>query len=82
MGQDTSESQLADINDLLDEHARLAYHSARTTDQGNGPRPCQFQPYRGPTSETIRVETAPGAFTEMIIELPLVTSATIEEAAG
>ena len=32
MGRDSSESQLTDINRLLDEHARLAYHSARATD--------------------------------------------------
>ena len=32
MGRDTGELQLANINDLLDEHARLAYHSARAAD--------------------------------------------------
>ena len=32
MGRDSSEWRPADINNLLDEHARLAYHSARATD--------------------------------------------------
>ena len=32
MGRDTSELQSTNINNLLDEHARLAYHSARATD--------------------------------------------------
>ena len=32
MGRGTSERQLTDINTLLDEYARLAYHSARATD--------------------------------------------------
>ena len=32
MGRDSSVSQLTDINKLLEEHARLAYHSARATD--------------------------------------------------
>ncbi len=32
MGRDTGEWQMADINNLLEEHARLAYHSARATD--------------------------------------------------
>ena len=32
MGRDTGEMQPTDINNLLDEHARLAYHSARATD--------------------------------------------------
>ena len=32
MGRDSGQSQLSNINDLLDEHARLAYHSARATD--------------------------------------------------
>ena len=32
MGRDSGQSQLSDINNLLDEHARLAYHSARATD--------------------------------------------------
>lgn len=32
MGRDTGEWQSADINNLLEEHARLAYHSARATD--------------------------------------------------
>ncbi|MDE0066886.1 MAG: ATP-binding protein [Acidimicrobiaceae bacterium] len=32
MGRDTGEWQMANINDLLEEHARLAYHSARATD--------------------------------------------------
>ena len=32
MGRDSSEWRPADINRLLDEHARLAYHSARATD--------------------------------------------------
>ena len=32
MGRDSSEIQLTSINNLLDEHARLAYHSARATD--------------------------------------------------
>ena len=32
MGRDTGESQSTNINNLLDEHARLAYHSARATD--------------------------------------------------
>ena len=31
MGRDTGEWQLANINNLLEEHARLAYHSARAT---------------------------------------------------
>ena len=29
MGRDSGEPQVTDINSLLDEHARLAYHSAR-----------------------------------------------------
>lgn len=32
MGRDTGEWQAADINNLLDEHARLAYHAARAND--------------------------------------------------
>ena len=32
MGRDTGELQSTNINNLLDEHARLAYHSARATD--------------------------------------------------
>ena len=32
MGRGSGERQLAEINNLLDEHARLAYHSARATD--------------------------------------------------
>ena len=32
MGRDSGESQVTDINRLVDEHARLAYHSARATD--------------------------------------------------
>ena len=32
MGRDVSEAQLTDINGLLDEHARLAFHSARAVD--------------------------------------------------
>ena len=32
MGRGSGEWQMADINALLDEHARLAYHSARATD--------------------------------------------------
>ena len=32
MGRDTGEQRLTDINGLLDEHARLAYHSARALD--------------------------------------------------
>ena len=32
MGRDTGEERPADINALLDEHTRLAYHSARATD--------------------------------------------------
>ena len=32
MGQDSGEWRPADINNLLDEHARLAYHSARAAD--------------------------------------------------
>ena len=32
MGRDSGVSQLSNINNLLDEHARLAYHSARATD--------------------------------------------------
>ncbi len=32
MGRESTEIQLTDINKLLDEHARLAYHSARATD--------------------------------------------------
>ena len=32
MGRDSGESQVTDINMLVDEHARLAYHSARATD--------------------------------------------------
>ena len=32
MGRESTESQLTDINKLLDEHARLAYHSARAMD--------------------------------------------------
>ena len=32
MGRDTGERQMADINNLLEEHARLAYHSARAID--------------------------------------------------
>jgi signal transduction histidine kinase len=32
MGRDTGEQRLTDINGLLDEHARLAYHSARGLD--------------------------------------------------
>ena len=32
MGRGSGEWQMADINGLLDEHARLAYHSARATD--------------------------------------------------
>lgn len=33
IGRGSGESQAADINALLDEHARLAYHSARASDQ-------------------------------------------------
>ncbi len=33
MGRGTGELQTTDINSLLDEHTRLAYHSARATDQ-------------------------------------------------
>ena len=33
MGRDTGEAQPTDINALLEEHARLAYHSARASDQ-------------------------------------------------
>ena len=33
IGRDSGEAQLTDINALLDEHARLAYHSARASDQ-------------------------------------------------
>ena len=33
IGRDSGEAQLTDINALLDEHARLAYHSARAADQ-------------------------------------------------
>ena len=32
MGRESGEWQVSDINNLLDEHARLAYHSARATD--------------------------------------------------
>lgn len=32
MGRDTGEQRMTDINGLLDEHARLAYHSARALD--------------------------------------------------
>ncbi len=32
MGRDTGSWQVTNINNLLDEHARLAYHSARATD--------------------------------------------------
>ena len=32
MGRDVGEVQATDINNLLEEHARLAYHSARVTD--------------------------------------------------
>ncbi|MDE0701996.1 MAG: HAMP domain-containing protein [Acidimicrobiaceae bacterium] len=32
MGRETGEWQMANINNLLEEHARLAYHSARATD--------------------------------------------------
>ena len=32
MGRDSGDIQATDINNLLDEHARLAYHSARATD--------------------------------------------------
>ena len=32
MGRDTGEQRLTDINALLDEHSRLAYHSARALD--------------------------------------------------
>ena len=32
MGRDTGEWQMANINNLLEEHARLAYHSARASD--------------------------------------------------
>ncbi|MCY4086696.1 MAG: ATP-binding protein [Actinomycetia bacterium] len=32
MGRDSGELQVTNINNLLDEHARLAYHSARATD--------------------------------------------------
>ena len=32
MGRESGEWQASDINNLLDEHARLAYHSARATD--------------------------------------------------
>ena len=32
MGRDSGQVQSTDINSLLDEHARLAYHSARATD--------------------------------------------------
>ena len=32
MGRESGEWQMSDINNLLDEHARLAYHSARATD--------------------------------------------------
>ena len=32
MGRDTGEWQSVNINNLLEEHARLAYHSARATD--------------------------------------------------
>ena len=32
MGRDAGEWQMANINSLLEEHARLAYHSARATD--------------------------------------------------
>ena len=32
MGRGSGERQFTDINNLLDEHARLAYHSARATD--------------------------------------------------
>ena len=32
MGRDSGEPQVTDINSLLNEHARLAYHSARATD--------------------------------------------------
>ena len=32
MGRDSSEWRPANINNLLDEHARLAYHSARAAD--------------------------------------------------
>ena len=33
IGRDSGEAQLTDINALLDEHSRLAYHSARAADQ-------------------------------------------------
>ncbi len=184
MGRDSGELQLTDINGLLDQHARLAYHSARATasdfnltietsfdpavgqievvpqdlgrvflnmvgnachatdekrraaatdasggerydptltlitrrmedrievgirDNGGGIPPDVidkiFNPFftTKPTDQgtglglalsndivrehggTIRVETEPGAFTEMIVELPLVPSATAEEAVG
>ena len=32
MGRDSGQSQMSNLNNLLDEHARLAYHSARATD--------------------------------------------------
>ena len=32
MGRDSGERQLTDVNRLVDEHARLAYHSARASD--------------------------------------------------
>ena len=32
MGRGTTERQMTDVNALVDEHARLAYHSARATD--------------------------------------------------
>lgn len=32
MGRDTGEWQMADVNSLIEEHARLAYHSARAAD--------------------------------------------------
>ena len=32
MGRDSGESQVTNLNNLVDEHARLAYHSARATD--------------------------------------------------
>lgn len=32
MGRDSGESQVTNLNSLVDEHARLAYHSARATD--------------------------------------------------
>ncbi len=32
MGRDSGQRQISNLNNLLDEHARLAYHSARATD--------------------------------------------------